>query len=210
MAQRDIVDKIQESHDAPQSNIVAITELLGYAGMFLFYMGLFAMFSEDPITKINGIFFFIIAVIIMAVTTFAPTLATAYHVVGKKYVINFVFYGTKMVRRDMECIRDPLVIAMLDDEDKLVLLTEEDDDVKDLMAQLGTEFLSDSDVDKKIKEAIAARINTERENRLEGLKSTRILNEIFDVIKWLALYMMMKGKSIRMPRRGFQRHNTGG
>ena len=165
MSQRDIVDKVQESHDTPQSNIVAITELLGYGGMFLFYMGLFSMFSEDPITKINGIFFFVVAVITMAITTFAPTLATAYHVVGKKYIINFVFYGDKMVRRDMELLRDPVVIAMLDEENNLTFLDEQDDAISELMNQLGAEFLTDSDVDQKIRDAIEARIEAEMKKK---------------------------------------------
>jgi hypothetical protein len=159
--QKDIIQKIQESHETPSSNIVQVTEILGYAGMFIFYMGLFQMFSANPITKINGIFFFVLACITMAVTTFAPTVAVAYHVVGKKYVKNFVWYGSRMVERNMELTSDPVVIARLGEDDKIVTLQQQDDDIATFMRELGSTFLSDKNVDKKIEDAIRERFARE-------------------------------------------------
>lgn len=161
MSSKDMIDRIQESQEEVGSRVTTVTDILSMVGMFPFYLGLMQMFALDELTKLNGMFSFLVGVIIIAVTWYAPGLAAAYHVPGKKYITNYVFYGSRMVERKMELLGDPLVVARMtskEGEDPVIeTMDEADKEYAHLMKALGTQFLTDNEVDDKIDQLLKDR-----------------------------------------------------
>jgi hypothetical protein len=169
---RDIIDRIQEGQEEKSSTISSAADIIGMLGMLPFWAGLLQMFSVDEIAKLNGIVTFVISVMVIGVTWYAPGLAAAYHVPGKKYLRNHIFYGKRMITREMEVLHDPQVIArMVTEEDKgpvITTLEREDDEYETIMRALGADFLTDTQVDEKINQALKDRydkIKAEGEER---------------------------------------------
>lgn len=166
----DFIDDIQAGQEKPGNMVNTITDIASMVGMFPFYVGLFQMFSLNEITKLNGIVTFIIGLLIIACSWYVPGLAAAYHIPGKKYIINYIFYGTRMVRRDMELIDDPLVIARLitneDGEDEVIKTMEkEDEEFEAIMHGLDRDFLTDTEINKKIEEVLKKRAEKLKERK---------------------------------------------
>lgn len=154
----DIIDNIQEAQEQPGTHVTTIADLAGYIGMFVFYVGLFQTLSNDPDLKLNGIVAVVMGILVLAFSTYGPDVFAAYHVVDKKYIINYVFYGSRMIERHMELKNDPLVIARLTEENEVLIIEDDESDYANLFRGMGINFLTDDDVDKKIAEALKHRV----------------------------------------------------
>ena len=174
LEKEDIIDKIQESHDEPTSHIVTITDYANYILIFGLYYGLFAVLSQDLEVKMNGMFVLIGSIIGLAFCMFAPTMAVAYHVQGKKYIRNFVFYGSRMIERNMEILNDPLVIAKKEDDAELETLEKVDDEYATFMREMGITVLTDKDIDSKIEESVKRRFDKAKAKK----SKTRLRNPV--------------------------------
>lgn len=162
MAQSDIIENIQASQEEEDTLVGTLSDIAGFVGMFILYVGLFRLPLPDELA--NGLVTLLFGAVIFIAGLYGPPLAAALHARGKKYIVNYVFYGTKMVRRDMELIEDPLVIARLTEEDEIEFVKEIDDsDYEIAIRALGVDYLTDTDVDKKMEDALKKRYEKVKE-----------------------------------------------
>lgn len=161
----DIIDNIQEAQEETSTHVTTIADLAGYVGMFVFNIGVLQLLAEDPDIKMNGIIVFIIGILILVFSTFGPDVFAAYHVVDKKYLIMYVFYGSRMCERHIELRNDPIVIARLTEENEVLIIEDDEDDYEDLIRGMGGTFLTDDDVDNRIAEAVKRRFDREMERK---------------------------------------------
>lgn len=149
---RNIFDQTQEGQEKPGNWINSATEWIGLFGMFPVYAGLFQMLGQDESMKIYGIFWFFVGIMVEGGTMAIPGYIAAVYQQGKKYILNYVFYGSHGVLRHMEVIKPTLVVARLEDDDSISVLDETDNEYKKLTMPLGGEYMTDREVDKKYDE----------------------------------------------------------
>lgn len=172
MTESDMIRNIQEAQEEEGTLVGTFSDISGFIGMFIIYIGLFRL--PLPNEQANGLVTLLFGAVLFITGLYGPPLAAALHARGKKYIINYVFYGSKMVRRDMELIGDPLVVARLTEKDEIEFVKPIDDsDYEIVIRGLGVDYLTDKDVDKKIEEALKERYNKAKAKMEKGSRFKR-------------------------------------
>lgn len=162
MTQNDIINRVQENQEEEGTLTGTLADIAGFGGMFILYMGMFRLFVPDEFY--NGLVTLLFGAVIFLSGLFVPNIMAALHARDKKYVNNYVFYGTKMILRRMELIEDPLVIARLTVEDEIEFIKKADDsDYETAIRALDVDYLADKDIDKKMEDALKARYKKAKE-----------------------------------------------
>lgn len=171
MSERDIIDEIQEREEDKGTIVETISDICGFGGMFLCYMGLFKLFVADELMRWQGLVTGAFGLAVMLLGTYGPVIMAALHARDKKYLIAYVFFGSRMVRRDIELVDDPLVVAKMTEDDEIEFLEPLDEsDYEVAIRAVGADFLNDRQINKKIDDALRKRIDKIREVREKKAK----------------------------------------
>lgn len=157
MTEQDIIDRIRIEQEEQGNIVETLSGLCGYIGMFLFYMGIAKVFIPDETLQWQGAITLAFALVIAVTGMYGPEVAATYRARDKKYLIVFVFYGKRMVRRDIELLDDPLVVARVVDEKVEYIKPIDETDYEVAIRAIGGGFLTDKDVDKKMEDALKRR-----------------------------------------------------
>ena len=117
---------------------------------------------------------------------YGPELLAVFHAKDKKYVKNFIYYGSRRKERTLEILDDVLVVQREEDEETDFIKILDETPFEEAISSAGVNFLNDKEVDKKIEKSLKERyerLKTKVETDAEKSTVDKIRNWIIQRIQ---------------------------